>query len=115
MQQVDGNIIGPNILGDATGLSSFWVIFSILIGGGFFGVAGMLIGVPVFAVIYYLFRRFIEYRLTKKELPTETTVYVGAEKIDLETHEVIQKKETEETEAQKGTKKPFWKRFRGRK
>ena len=49
LQQVDGNIIGPKILGDSTGLSSFWVIFAILVGGGMFGFMGMLLGVPTFA------------------------------------------------------------------
>ena len=54
LQQVDGNIIGPKILGDSTGLTSFWVMFAILIGGGMFGFLGMLLGVPVFALIYYI-------------------------------------------------------------
>jgi predicted PurR-regulated permease PerM len=52
LQQVDGNIIGPKILGDSTGLSSFWVVFAILVGGGLFGVPGMIIGVPLLAVIF---------------------------------------------------------------
>ena len=59
LQQIDGNIIGPKILGDTTGLSSFWVLFSILIGGGLFGFWGMLFGVPVFAVVYYLLQEMI--------------------------------------------------------
>ena len=54
LQQVDGNIIGPKILGSSTGLSTFWVMFAILIGGGMFGFLGMLLGVPTFAVIYYI-------------------------------------------------------------
>lgn len=82
LQQVDGNIIGPKILGDSTGLSSFWVIFAILIGGGFFGVIGMILGVPVFAVIYYLLKKLFERRLRHKGLPTETDTYVRAVKID---------------------------------
>lgn len=82
LQQIDGNIIGPAILGNTTGLTSFWVIFAILIGNGFFGVIGMLLGVPVFAVIYYLIRKFIEFLLKRKELPTETDAYVKAVKID---------------------------------
>lgn len=75
LQQFDGNILGPKILGDTTGLSSFWVIFSIIIGGGLFGVVGMFIGVPVFAVIYSLVRAFIEQRLRKKDLPCSTDYY----------------------------------------
>ena len=54
LQQIDGNIIGPKILGDSTGLSAFWVVFSILLGGGLFGFVGMIMGVPTFAVLYYI-------------------------------------------------------------
>ena len=54
IQQLDGNIIGPKILGQSTGVSAFWVLFSILVGGGLFGFAGMILGVPIFAVIYSL-------------------------------------------------------------
>lgn len=66
LQQVDGNIIGPKILGESTGLSPFWVIFSILFGGGLFGVVGMIIGVPTFAVIYYVIKTLINYKLKVK-------------------------------------------------
>ena len=59
IQQVDGNIIGPKILGSSTGLSGIWVLFSILLFGGLFGFVGMIIGVPVFAVIYDLIRQLI--------------------------------------------------------
>ena len=59
LQQVDGNIIGPKILGSSTGLSGIWVLFSILLFGGLFGFVGMIIGVPVFAVIYDLIRQLI--------------------------------------------------------
>ena len=63
LQQLDGNIIGPAILGNSTGLSSFWVLFSIVIFGGLFGPVGMIIGVPVFAVIYYYAGKWIRKRL----------------------------------------------------
>ena len=66
LQQIDGNIIGPKILGQSTGLSPFWVVFSILLGGGLFGVIGMLIGVPTFGVIYHLIRLCINHRLEQK-------------------------------------------------
>lgn len=66
LQQLDGNVIGPKILGESTGLSPFWVVFAILLGGGLFGIVGMLFGVPVFAVFYYLVKRFINFRLRKK-------------------------------------------------
>ncbi len=76
LQQFDGNILGPKILGDTTGLSSFWVIFSIIIGGGLFGVVGMFnVGVPRYCAIYSLVRAFIEQRLRKKDLPCSTDYY----------------------------------------
>ena len=57
----------PKILGSSTGLSTFWVMFAILIGGGMFGFLGMLLGVPTFAVIYYIVKRVVNYALRKKE------------------------------------------------
>lgn len=83
LQALDGNFIGPKILGNSTGLSAFWVVFAIVLGGGMLGIFGMLIGVPAFAVIYYLIRSFVNYRITKKKLPTENEFYDSsvAEKI----------------------------------
>lgn len=75
LQQFDGNILGPKILGESTGLNSFWVIFSITLFSGFFGVLGMFIGVPVFAVIYAAIKTFINQRLEKKRLPVSTEYY----------------------------------------
>ena len=69
LQQVDGNIIGPKILGDTTGLSSLWVIVAILVGGAFFGIPGMFFGVPVFACLYTAWNFLIDVRLRKKNLP----------------------------------------------
>lgn len=77
LQQLDGNIIGPKILGDSTGLSSFWVIFSITVFGSLLGFIGMFIGVPLFAVIYSLVRQFAEWRLKKKGLSSETNAYAS--------------------------------------
>lgn len=88
LQQVDGNIIGPHILGDSTGLSPFWIIFAITVGGGLFGFMGMLLGVPVFAVIYYIAQRIIYYFLRKKELPEETEKYVLVDSVDEKTNEL---------------------------
>lgn len=88
LQQVDGNIIGPKILGDSTGLSSFWVIFSILVGGGLFGFMGMLLGVPTFAVIYYFIRETVAYILRKRKLPEETNAYIHMHNVDLKTSEL---------------------------
>ncbi|MCD8119846.1 MAG: AI-2E family transporter [Lachnospiraceae bacterium] len=75
LQQFDGNILGPKILGDSTGLSSFWVIFAILLGGGMFGVPGMILGVPTFASVYYLIKKYMERRLKAKNLPADTSWY----------------------------------------
>ena len=68
LQQCDGNIIGPYILGDAVGLPTLWVMFAIIVGGALFGVVGMFIGVPTFAVIYTLAKRGINHRLKEKNL-----------------------------------------------
>lgn len=59
LQQLDGNVIGPMILGDATGVSSFWVLFSIILFGGMWGIVGMIVAVPLFAVIYNIIRRLV--------------------------------------------------------
>lgn len=75
LQQLDGNVIGPKILGDSTGLSAFWVVFSILIGGGLFGIIGMIMGVPAFAVIYYIVQMLLDARLEKKKLPVVSDQY----------------------------------------
>ena len=82
IQQFDGNLLGPKILGDSTGLSAFWVIFAILLGGGLFGFLGMLLGVPTFAVIYVLIKTFIEERLRKKNEPADTLAYMGSSNPD---------------------------------
>lgn len=76
IQQFDGNILGPKILGDSTGLSGFWVIFSITIFGGMFGILGMVVGVPIFAVLYAGFRALVNKQLAKKQLPTDTQPYL---------------------------------------
>lgn len=75
LQQVDGNFIGPKILGDKTGLSSFWVIFSITVLGGYFGILGMAIGVPIFAVLYAGIKSLALNSLKKKGLSTDTDDY----------------------------------------
>ena len=67
LQQVDGNIIGPKILGQSTGLSPFWVVFAIFLGNGLFGIVGLFIGVPLWAVVYYLIKRYVNYRIRIKE------------------------------------------------
>ena len=82
LQQLDGNVIGPKILGDSTGLSSFWVIFSILVSGGLFGFIGMIVGVPTFALIYYIVKMYIQQRLEQKKLPTDTACYTETNYVD---------------------------------
>ena len=71
LQQLDGNIIGPRILGDSIGLSSFWVLFSMLIFGGLFGLTGMIAGVPVFAIIYDIIKKIIIKCEKKKALKAQ--------------------------------------------
>ncbi|MGN0642298.1 MAG: AI-2E family transporter [Huintestinicola sp.] len=75
LQQFDGNILGPKILGDSTGLPAFWVMFAILFGSGLFGFAGMLLGVPIFAVIYALVQEITEHLLKRKGLSVNTDDY----------------------------------------
>lgn len=75
LQQLDGNVIGPKILGNSTGLPAFWVVFSIILGGGMFGFLGMLLGVPTFSVLYYLFQTIVNQKLFSKELPTDSASY----------------------------------------
>ncbi len=71
LQQFDGNILGPKILGDSTGLSAIWVLVAIVLGGGLFGFAGMLLGVPTFAVLYALVREWANERLAEKGIDAE--------------------------------------------
>lgn len=82
LQQFDGNILGPKILGNSTGLSAFWVVFSILLGGGMFGFIGMVMGVPTFAVLYYLVNMFLNQKLEKKKLPLSSGEFEMLDYID---------------------------------
>ena len=90
LQQVDGNIIGPAILGESTGLSPFWVIFAIMLGGGLFGFFGMIIGVPAFGVVYYLIQLALDHSLAKRSYPTKTEYYIHLKEIDESNHALIQ-------------------------
>lgn len=81
LQQVDGNIIGPLILGDRLKLSSMWILFAILVGGGFFGVIGMILGAPCFACIYTFVSTLCKSKLMEKKLPTDTKVYYELESV----------------------------------
>ena len=75
LREVDGNIIGPKILGNTTGLSSFWVLFAILLFGGLWGFVGMIIGVPLFAVIYDVLKKFVFHGLRRNEEMELVTTY----------------------------------------
>lgn len=82
IQQFDGNVLGPKILGDSTGLSGFWVIFAITIFGGLFNVFGMVVGVPIFAVFYAGVKSIVNRSLHKKNLPTELSPYMTVGQIE---------------------------------
>ena len=75
IQQIDGNIIGPKILGDSIGVSAFWILFSLLIFSKLLGFVGMIVGVPIFAVVYTLIKEIVELRLKKRGLPVSTEDY----------------------------------------
>lgn len=76
IQQLEGNIISPKILGESTGLSAMWVVVAITIMGGLFGIIGMFIGVPVFAILYYIVKTIVDKRLQKKQLSIDTVDYM---------------------------------------
>ena len=77
LQQFDGNILGPKILGDSTGIDAFWVVFSVLLFGGLFGFAGMVMGVPIFAMLFSIVRRLVRHGLSRHGLSGETEDYIG--------------------------------------
>ena len=85
LQQLDGNVIGPKILGDSTGISGFWVIVSILVGGGFFGVLGMFLAVPVCASLQCLVKYLLDRRLIRRGMPLDAAAYVDRDKAEKKT------------------------------
>ncbi len=89
LQQFDGNILGPKILGETSGLASFWVMFAILVGGGLFGFVGMVLGVPTFAVVYYYSSKFLRKRLKRKNMPEDTEEYLEFNKYDINRKDVL--------------------------
>lgn len=78
LQQVDGNIIGPRILGNSTGLSALYVTVAMLLFGKLLGFLGMIVGVPLFATLYYIVKRLAEYSLQKQNMPVDTTEYAAS-------------------------------------
>ena len=77
LQQLDGNVIGPRILGNSTGLSAFYVTVAMMLFGKLMGFVGMIVGVPLFATLYYIVKRLAEYSLGQQGLPVGTAVYAG--------------------------------------
>lgn len=93
LQQFDGNILGPKILGNSTGLSSFWVMFAILLFGGVFGFVGMAVGVPLFAVLYSALTEVVGSLLKKRGLSDDTNDYRGPRRLDPETGVFVEVKD----------------------
>lgn len=89
LQQIEGNLLSPKIVGDSIGLSGFWVLFSIMIFGGIFGLVGMIIGVPIFAIFYHFASYQLKKYLAKKDLPSETADYEDLKYIDETTKKVV--------------------------
>ncbi len=105
LQQFDGNILGPKILGNRVGINGFWVLFSILVGAGLFNFGGMLLGVPVFVVLYSFFTNLTNKKLDRSGLPVETDQYIRMDHIDPKTGETIEITEKTRTERKRRFKK----------
>ncbi len=101
LQQIDGNILGPTILGNSTGLSSFWVIFSIMLFGGLWGIVGLLVGVPIFAVFYALVSRITNILLIKKGLSPDTNKYLDLAYVEDGEYKLLSNKENVKYNARK--------------
>lgn len=71
LQNLEGSVLSPLLIGDTMGLPGVWVMFAILVGGGYFGILGMFLGVPVFAVIYLVVKQFVDHRLSDKQIELE--------------------------------------------
>jgi predicted PurR-regulated permease PerM len=85
IQQIDGNIIGPKILGNSVGINGFWIMFAIIVMGDLFGVAGMIIGVPLFVVLTAAFEGALSIGLKKRGLTDEAAFYIDMSHMDPET------------------------------
>ena len=106
LQQLDGNIIGPKILGNSVGITGFWVLFSIVVGAGLFGFGGMLLGVPVFVVIYTFLNNRVESRLKRSDLPWETAAYEDLDHIDPLTRQTVKKNQPAPEESKEEPEAP---------
>ena len=96
LQQLDGDIIGPAILGNSIGIGSFWVMFAIVIGGGLFGFIGMVLGVPIFALIYYYAGMFVGRKLGKKGKAQWTKDYLEYDRYGIDKNALLAEAEQEE-------------------
>ena len=105
IQQIDGNIIGPKIVGNAIGISSFWVLVAVLVGGGLFGFPGMALSVPVFAVFYRYVNKLTTRSLNNKNKATHTSDYISLEQFGIDDDEV-------ELEPEKKKQESIFKRLR---
>ena len=94
LQQIEGNILEPKIVGNTTGISGFWVLFSIIVFGGLFGFIGMIFGVPIFAIIYKFISHEADKFLLKKKLPIEEEEYIDLKYIDETTKRPVKIKKT---------------------
>ncbi len=92
LQQIEGNVLEPKIVGNSVGISGFWVLFAITIFGGFFGFLGMIIGVPIFAIIYHFASYYLRKNLIKKGYPANTDDYNNLKYIDETTKKSVKLK-----------------------
>lgn len=109
LQQIDGNFIGPKILGSTTGISGFWIMFAIILGGGLFGFWGMLFGVPVFVCIYAAVASSLSKKLIRSGLPTDKDSYIHLDYIDAGSCKPVKKqnvKQEKKSEKKENTEKP---------
>lgn len=93
LQQLDGNVIGPAILSDRTGISAFWIVTSTTLAGGLFGIVGMIMGVPICAILIYIIRRIVSHLLRKKNMPYESSDFTKLERINYAEDGTLQYKE----------------------
>ena len=112
IQQLDGNVIGPMVLGGSTGLSSFWIVFALLMGQNLFGFVGLIIGIPLFAVIYSIIRTRVGKKLETKGLPSDSNVYRKVAYVDEDTGELITLYEVNQSEQIREEKQALQKQAR---
>ena len=107
LQQFDGDVLGPKILGNRIGINGFWVLFSIMLGAGLFSFGGMLLGVPIFVVVYTFLKNLVNKKLSRSGLPVDTETFIPMDHIDPKTGEIVPiiEKVRTEKKKRKGRKK----------